>query len=59
MYHLAAVHAVHSRHNVEVPEKPCSDGISAAAGGSARADEDHVDDLPELQGLTVIPDGDK
>lgn len=55
----AVADAVHLRHDVEVPEEAGRDGISAAPGWAARTDKHHVDDLPELQGLAVVPDGNK
>lgn len=51
-------HAAHSRDDVEVPEEARGDGVSSTAGRTTRANKHHVDDLPELQCLAVIPGDD-
>lgn len=50
---------LHSRDDVEVSEEARRHWVSATARGSAGAHEDNIDDLPELQGLAVVPVGAK
>lgn len=43
------------RDDVEVSEEARCHGISSTTRRAARAHEDDIDDLPELQGFAVIP----